>query len=223
MVKFNLKGENFPYSINLKTDDFGYIIVNDLPYDTYYLEEIKAPLGYVLDNEVKILNLNTSNLQYDFVNVKESIDKEPEIEIPKEEEKDELEQELPKDEESNDEETQPEEDLDENEKIELAPEEENKEEIPESSEEEEFPEEGPEVIPEEEPIAPENPSEEEENILDVLEPVPEEKNEEINSKEYIDVVVDNPSTVVAATSSNFVCIVLFIGILLGIHKYIKTS
>lgn len=84
-AEFNLKGELYPYNINLKSDNFGYIIVKNLPYDTYYLEEIKPPLGYVLDNEIKTLNLNSSNLQYDFLNVKEKIDTIPEIEETPEE------------------------------------------------------------------------------------------------------------------------------------------
>ena len=200
-AEFNLKGTKYSYSINLKSNNFGYVIVKNLPYDTYYLEETTAPLGYLLDNEIKELNLSSSNLQYDFINIKESINKIPETETPKEEENSD-EEEKPKYEEPNEEEDKKSEiDINEEEKPELKSDEEtSKSEL-------------------EEPLEPEEDSKKEENNHnDLL----EEKNDGI---EYSDTVVENPKTAVPSYNSNFVNVLLYIGIgiFFGIHKYIKIS
>lgn len=158
-AEFNLKGQKYTYSINLKSDNFGYITINNLPYDTYYLEETKSPLGYLLDNEIKVLNLSSSNLQYDFINIKESSDTIPETEIPKYED----------------------------------------------------------PIEEDDKKSEEDSKEEENNSDDLIEEMPEEKIEKI---QYINTVVENPKTAVGEYNNGFANILLYIGILFGIRKYI---
>lgn len=223
---FTFKGQKYSHSTNLESGNFGYIKIENIPYDTYILEEIKAPLGYELDPNEKELVLNTSELHYDFINKKmESEQKEPLIpETPKEDEEPPVEEKEP-------------------EEVILKPEEPEKEiiEIPDEESKEEN-----KLIPDIEIVEPEvnipaEPSVEEKESEEIISKpeIPEElpseeqgtteipekdteknlEKDEIVSKDNITIeeTVPNPSTLVSLEYKSFLPhILLYISIVFGI-------
>ena len=65
---FLLRGTNYSFDTYLESNSFGFTIVEGIPYDLYSLQEIKAPIGYIMDNEIKTFFLNQDFLQYNFEN-----------------------------------------------------------------------------------------------------------------------------------------------------------
>ena len=191
-AEFVLQDEKYQYPINIVTDNFGYSIIEDIPYDTYILKETKAPIGYLIDNDQKTIVLQEENLEYELINEKEVIeepndeilDKNEPIEEPKEEDKIIDEEDYPKLEESKPLEgpsnNMTDEDLDKNENQEI-----------------------------------DSDDKLDNNVVDE-ETEDTNKNDEISDK-YVDVVVENPNT--AVTKNNkFLNLLILLGILVGIYS-----
>lgn len=86
-AEFNLRNKEGFINIGIKSNEDGFITIKDIPYGIYYLQEVKAPDGYILDNEEKRVDLNNTLLNYEFLNQKEIeeetvVPEEPEKEIP---------------------------------------------------------------------------------------------------------------------------------------------
>ena len=73
-AEFMLQDEKYGYPVNIVTDNFGYSIIESLPYDTYFLLETKAPIGYLIDNKQKTIVLQEDNLEYELINEKETME-----------------------------------------------------------------------------------------------------------------------------------------------------
>lgn len=73
-AEFQIYSENYLNSVSVNSNDLGYIIIENMPYDTYHLTETKSPDGYKIDSEEKTLLLNTTNIVYNFENEKEKIE-----------------------------------------------------------------------------------------------------------------------------------------------------
>ena len=222
-AKFILFGDKYLEQTTLESDELGYIILEDVPYDTYHLKEIEAPEGYKIDEEEKTLTLSEVELKYEFPNEKVLIEEpvtpiEPEIPEEPEEPATPIEPEIPEEPENSIEPEIPEEPEEPENSIE--PEIPEEPEEPETSIEPEIPEEPEEP---ETPIEPEIPevSEEPEISSNPEEEmiIPIEKNNEVDK--YVDMVVENPNTGINACNNNFFNIMLYISFLFGIHKYYK--
>ena len=69
-AKFEIKTDI--YSIQFETNSDGKYLIHNIPYSEYNIQEINAPVGYILDNEIYIIDLNTEKINFILNNVKET-------------------------------------------------------------------------------------------------------------------------------------------------------
>lgn len=195
-AEFTLKGKKYRYTIKLISDDLGYSIIEDIPYDSYSLKEIKVPEGYKIDPEKKTITLEESNLQYNFINEKESVKEVPEEEPQSSE---------PHEKSIDDEPPAPE------------PEEDPKEQdLPESKKEEDNPKiEIGEKSPEEEI------SKHEENASEESSDVSIKEADESLITDYNETVVENPNTAIIKNDYYLSQLLFHMVLIISVYKYTK--
>jgi len=54
---YELNGERVLFADDIQTDDSGQITIGNLPLRTYYLQEVEAPTGYVIDEEEQVIEV----------------------------------------------------------------------------------------------------------------------------------------------------------------------
>jgi len=224
-AQFNLYSSKYLQNIQLTSDSMGYIVLNNIPYDIYYLNETKAPDGYRLDNDQKIINLNTLELQYEFINEKE-LNIEPEETPAEGEQTDEPEDSLHDDEQTKNPEESPEKET-QGDETEETPDEEESTLGPEKIPTEEETTSEPEEIPEYEEII--SPPENNQNEIIIKPDLSEGKEqskiddeENDSNQEYIETIVENPQTFVRTQNNSF-NMILYIYVLLGLYKLLLKS
>lgn len=77
---YDLNGERVQFGEQLQTDDNGEILIGNLPLRTYYLVEVEAPTGYVIDETEQVIEITEpygtgeGTYETEFTNTKEKTD-----------------------------------------------------------------------------------------------------------------------------------------------------
>lgn len=69
-AKFEIYNSSNELIDTITTDDSGKAVLNNLRYGTYYVKEIEAPVGYIIDDAIKTIEINKEETIIDFYNQK---------------------------------------------------------------------------------------------------------------------------------------------------------